>query len=459
MTNECYLSLFSTSQSTEEKLGSVVTCHETYHMWRRGTPGPPMTMELQGSNSSYITPQAMEMLYALTVARGIKGINFYMFVGGENPPGFDNVTGKTYDVSAPIALDNSERPHGAVIRKLAKVTRSIGESLRYSEPLRDLTLGWYVPYESALLVADDAAMPDVTRLLNMFNTGDFGLSDAMSLQALMVLSSVSFGCVDLERDEDVLADSKQLWVGTADFMSREVQERLARYVQGGGHLVLMPTIPRTDDAMQPCEVLLDLVLGDGERPRFPDSEPRAALLVETIQGRRGEILIAPGPVTRFELPVDAEPVAWLAQGHVPCAFTRPVGDGRVTVIGFQLQYMPTESPDQKNFLVDLVEGDGHSRHAWTAHPQLTAMQLGSSGDGFLCVVNPVDIPASTKVTYSTPSGERESLPVVLDGMGFTGRDARLLPVSLDLGSGLELRHSTWELIGRDRKDTAFDLSF
>jgi hypothetical protein len=211
--------------------------------------------------------------------------------------------------------------------------------------------------------------------------------------------------------------------------------------------------------MQPCEVLLDLVFGDGVSPTFPDAEPQGALLVETIEGRGGEILIASGPVTTFELPGNAEPVAWLAEGHVPCAFTRPVGRGRVTVIGFQLQYMPTESPDQKKFLVDLVEGDGHRRHAWTANPQLTAMQLGSSGDGFLCVINPVDIPASTKVTYSTPAGDRESLPVVLDGMGFTGRDARLLPVSLDLGSGLELRHSTWELIGRDQTDSGFELSF
>jgi hypothetical protein len=87
------------------------------------------------------------------------------------------------------------------------------------------------------------------------------------------------------------------------------------------------------------------------------------------------------------------------------------------------------------------------------------MQLGSSGDGFLCVINPVDLPASTKVTYTTPSGERKGFPIAMDGISFVGKDARLLPLSLDLSGGLTLRHSTWELIGRQRENGGWELRF
>ena len=39
LTNECYVSLFSATQSTEQKVAHVIATHEAYHMWRGPGPG------------------------------------------------------------------------------------------------------------------------------------------------------------------------------------------------------------------------------------------------------------------------------------------------------------------------------------------------------------------------------------------------------------------------------------
>ncbi|MDP9296721.1 MAG: beta-galactosidase, partial [Actinomycetota bacterium] len=307
LTNECYLSLFGPNSCPEQKVGDVVATHETYRMWRRGH-GPAITMELQGSNSTYITPSAMELLYAVTVARGIKGVNFFMMVGGRNPAGFENVTGRGYDISAPIAADGSTRPHADVIGKLSRVLEAGGASLLDAQPLRDTWIGCWVPYERAAIVGGEGPLRELADVLSTtWNGGDMGLSDAASLPALMTLGSVSYGCLDLDRASDEeLGALPQLWIPGLSFLGREVQSKLLRYAGGGGHLLMLPSCPDTDERGEPCADLWDAVMA-GVRRNAPDprTSPDAMAMLETPEN---ESLVAPGAVTTFELPGDVEPL-------------------------------------------------------------------------------------------------------------------------------------------------------
>jgi len=446
LTNECYLSLFSSTRATEEKVGNVIATHETYNMWCGPDQGPRVTMELQGSNSTYLTPGSMELLYALTVARGIRGVNYFMMVGGANPPGFENATGAEYDICAPIGLDGTERPHYAVIKKLSRVVRAAESQILSAEPLRDTWLGCYVPYEDAALVGGDV-MFDVRAVDRLFSSGDMGLSDAPSLAALMALGSVSFGCLDLERTCDgELRAARQLWVPGLEFMSAEVQQRLADYARGGGRLVLTPGVPRCDESMAPCDTLMELAFGDAPRPDFAYVGPGPSTYTH-LRGPAGESIVAPGAVAAFSgLPADADVLVWTTEDDVPCAFTRTVGQGTVTVLGFRLQYMATASPRQKDFVVGLVEAGGHALHARTSSPDAMAFELAGPDGGLVCVVNPAGLPMSTTVTYTPPGSDERALFPLSGEIAMTGQGARLLPVGLQLAGGAVLRHATWELI-------------
>jgi len=316
LTNECYLSLFAATATAEQKIGAVLACHETYRMWCGPTQGPPVTMELQGSNATFLTPASMELLYALTVARGIKGINWYMLVGGANPPGFEGLTGSEYDIDAPISADGRVRPHYRTIAKLTRIVRAAEAEIAAAEPLRDVWLGCYGPYERAALSAADAVL-DVRAITETFNYGDIGQSDAGSLAVLLALTGVSFGCTDLERaapasaalpwtaslrsparSDGGLAAAAQLWAPGVAFMDERTQHALSGYVAGGGHLVLLPGVPALDEHARPCTLLQDFIW-DGANPSanpFPSLGGPPEVSLSTSEGPASGLSTGPGPL-------------------------------------------------------------------------------------------------------------------------------------------------------------------
>ncbi len=460
LTNEVYLSLFGPNACDERKLGDILASHETYTgVWLRDH-GPAISMELQGANSTNITPGAMELLYAITVARGIKGINIYMMVGGENPPGFENVTGRGYDISAPIAKDGHERPHAGVLRKLARIIEAGGHALLEAEPLRDTWIGCLATLERAAVVGGEGPMRAAAELLTTtFSGGEMGMSNASSLPALMANASVSFGAVDLERaTPEELAALPQVWIPGLPHLDRTVQETLVAALALGAHLVILPEVPRRDERSAPCELLWDACMGGVEvTPPDARAAPEAMHMLTTPEG---ESMVAPGRRWSFTLPEDARALAHDANTGLPVGFSRPVGSGRATVLGFHLQYVPNEQDDQKDFLERIVTGGGEHRLATRpTDRRVAAMQLQSPSGSFVCLVNPVELPASTRVRCTTPRGEALTFPQAVDGVAFDRAGARLLPVGLDLGGGVTLEHATWELLGIDRGAAGLVLTF
>jgi len=455
LTNEVYLSLFGPNSCDERKLGDIVASHETYTgVWLRGH-GPAISMELQGANSTNITPGAMELLYAMTVARGIKGINIYMMVGGENPAGFENVTGRGYDIGAPIAKDGSERPHAGVLRKLAKVIDAGGRALLDAEPLRDTWIGCLATLERAAIVGGDAMAAAAELLTTTFSGGDMGMSNASSLPALMVNASVSFGAVDLERaTPQELAALPQVWIPGLPHLDRAVQETLVAALGLGAHLVILPEVPRRDEHGAQCELLWDACMGGVQvTPPDPRASPEAMHMLTTPQG---ESLVAPGRRWSFDLPPDAQALAHDMKSGRPVAFTRGVAGGRVSVLGFHLQFVPNEQDDQKDFLERIVTDDGARPLATRATDRrIAAMQLHSSTGCFVCLANPVELPVSTRVRCTTPGGSEMTFPQVIDGITLEGTGARLLPVGLNLGGGITLEYATWELLAVDGHTLTF----
>ena len=453
LTNECYVTLFGATGSPEQKVAHVIACHETYHMWRGPDQGPAFTMELQGSNSSFIAPGVMEMLYAVTIARGIRGFNIFMLVGGENPAGFENGTGREYDLDAPIGLEGEIRPHAAVLARQMRVVRAIEPELLGAEPLRDTWIACYVPYESAALVAGRGVFGDTgAAVTGMFSNGDFGLSNAPSLSALLTLSGVSWGALDLERSGGVAWErARQLWVPGLEFMSRAVQERLADWMAAGGHLVILPAVPMVDEQMTPCRVLADAIFGADSAPVFPSFEPEPIGWSQVRTDDNGSLAIR-GKLAPLAVPADATAIAWAEDGAV-VAFRRPVGAGSATVIGFRLQYHPVGGQDQFAFATSIVEASVGPRAAVADFPGAIALELAGPGGGLLCLVNPVERSQSSRVRYTVPGTRQPAfMPTVLPAITMAARGARLLPLGIKLGRGLAIRYATAELVARSATD-------
>jgi beta-galactosidase len=384
----------------------------------------------------------------------MRGINYFMMVGGANPRGFEGHTGAEYDVSSPISADGARGAQYGVIAKLSRMIKGwIDDNFAGATVLRDVWLGCYQPYEAALFSAPEEIL-GLHGFDDAFNAGDIGQSEVGSFASLLACNSVSFGCIDLQSaTTEQLAPVRQLWLPGGPFLSRVVQERLADYVEDGGHLVVMPGLPSLDEAMRPCSVLSDRLLGPGT------PEPRSEVTGATaLYGDMGEVVVASGTLRRWQLPADATPLLLDRDGSV-CAFSRSVGKGSVTLLGFSLRYAPTAGRGQHDFVRRLVERDGGELAASAAPQPGAAFQLQGDEAGVVCVVNPVELPLSARVRYSTREGTRRELPLQLEGLDFRGRGARLLPVSVDLDEGAMLVHATWELLERARRDGEVVLQF
>ena len=449
LTNECYLSLFSATDSGEQKVAHVMACHEAYHMWRGPDQGPAFTMELQGSNSSFIPSGVMEWLYAVTLARGIRGFNVYMLVGGENPPGYELGTGREYDLDAPIGFEGQLRPHAAVLARQIRVARAIEAELLAAEPLRDTWIACHTPYEAAAMVGGRGVFADIAEAASgLFSSGDFGMSTAPSLSALLTLANVSWGSLDLERaDSEAWHRARQLWLPGLDFMAESIQIRLVEWMRAGGQLVVLPAIPTVDQRMDPCIVLAGAIYGPSDVPVFPafEAHPKGWSQVRTEAG--GSIAVQ-GQLANLQPPLDAVPIAWAEDGSV-VGFRRSIGGGSATVLGFRLQYHPVGGRDQFAFAIEVVERAVGPRAASADALPVVALELAGPEGGLVCLVNPVELAVSTGLTYTTPGdSQRARMPLLLPGIGFAGRGARLLPIGIDLGPGRRLRHATAELLER-----------
>lgn len=496
LTAEIYLSLFATAAFSEEKLGALLAGLEAARLWVR----PELVvMELQASNASYLPPGAVELVDALVVARGGRGVNHYMAVGGANPPEYAGVTGENYDLWAPIGPNGERRPHLAPIAKLsAMVDAWIGDELAGARAVSDVGILVDPTWEAAALGGAGAAF-GVDDLLEQFDTGLLGLSTAASLPALLGLASIAFECVPLaalrsdagpppataggrpvESGEggpaEPAAVPRTLVLPGVQALPREVEWALVTYVLAGGHLVVTPRLAELDEELRPSGVLSRVLFarggGPGETLRGPEVVVERVTSEPTESSGGSPAQVRPGWATIYEPPPGTEVVAVAARhGDAdrtarPCGLRQRVGQGHVTLLGFSLRYDPMAGDGQYRFLSDLLPWPERPRVRTSAPPVAGFLLEGPKGRA-LCLVNPTELPLEVAVEVgpaSRPAGGGVApssgggplrLPLHLQGVRFGGRGARLLPLGVDLGGELEgvdlrLWWSSAEVVGRSR---------
>lgn len=494
LTAEIYLSLFQTSALSEQKLGALLAGLEAARLWARPDF---VVMELQASNASYLPPGAVELVDALAVARGARGVNHYMAVGGANPPEYAGVTGENYDLWAPIGPEGERRPHLAPIAKLSRMVRAwLADDVADARPVSDLGILVDPSWEAAVLSGAGAAF-GVDDLLEQFDTGLLGLSDAASLPALLSLASIAFECVPLAAFRPdgapppvpkagpprVSGEEGRAAAGSLPTtlvlpgvraLPEEVEWALAAYVLAGGHLVVTPRLAEVDEELRPSGVLARVLFAGGGGPAETLEGPEV-VVARAAGGPSGSpAQLRPGWATLYEPPPGAEVVA-VAGRHGdaaarPSGLRRRLGRGYLSLLGFPLRYDPMAGDGQYRFLCDLLPWPTRPRVRTSAPPAAGFLLSGPKATA-LCLVNPTELPLEVAVEISPPPGGAVGageggalrLPVELPGVRFAGRGARLLPLGVELGrdlGGVDLRlwWSSAEVVGRSRSPRGLELT-
>ena len=300
--------------------------------------GPVWAAEFQaGTREHHVKSDAndMETFYYASLAHGLKGLNYYMFSQGINPPG-KGFFGKTFYFQTPLNAQGVPSALYAVTKRYADFIRREGEDLLMSTTRAAICVGLYKPYfyteltTSQLLKERRLDVGKIGLTLDPRFVREEVLFNGL-LRSLQTLN-LNYDMQDLEESAvSKLLKYKQLWVVATEYMDDATQSLLVDYVHKGGHLVLYPAVPTLDLYLNPCTTLrdgLDLRFQTGASPNKVDVfglEGVYSFLREKQEFQGAE----------------RDAVARTKTGSV-CGIRKTVGKGWIVAFGFAFGYTTDE---------------------------------------------------------------------------------------------------------------------
>jgi beta-galactosidase len=284
---------------------------------------PPTVFELpSGSLSDWppITPEDARACYWTNVALGAKGINYYIYTGGPNPPGC-GTTSDIYDYGAAVGADGEVRP-------LYQVQKELGRFLKarpwLAETGRECDCRLGLDFESARAEKywkgrgeELFAPPEAWTFLRKGP-----LSSAFC-------ASLSPAFCNLDADDWTVDTSTPVVVAASCSMSRARQERIVRFLEAGGRVLFAPVLPGLDESLRRCTVLADFLGRPIARPAGKTFVRISVVGVENVYNN-GEVFLwerlPRGAVVVGTDEVSGRPVAWEI---------RTRGGGHAVVLGFR----------------------------------------------------------------------------------------------------------------------------
>ncbi len=339
-------------------------------------------------------PNEMELFYLACLARGMSGMNLYMFSQGQNPPG-RGALGPTFYWETPLGTDGTENGLYPVTKKLGQIIKTFGPALLQTE--KPVTTGvlFYRPYfHDEFFYPVFGGVPKIEPQAiglqydpkTMRNTYFFD-----GFLRIMTMQNREFEFIDPEITKADPEKYRQLWVLSLEYMDPATQEQLVTYVEQGGHLLIWPGLPDRDLRLNPCQLM---------KKRFGINEGTPRVCPENAKIEIFEFkdinVLSPIRVFKTERTDNRETTEFATTTDgACCGLTRRIGRGQVTVLGACFGYNIEEhlavfarlaAPEPEPSLVKL------SNPALQYH-----LRLGEDY-AFLFLLNYTPIPQETEVS-------------------------------------------------------------
>lgn len=410
----------------EDQLGEIAYKMGIYRPLVKKAGTPPLSIETQAYLAHHIDADEAELLYQTIMAYGINNINYYLMVGGESPRGFGCHTGKSWDISCPIALDGKRRPHFDVIQRLGQFHALHGARLANTETVADIAVGYYEPYEACALLEINPNQDfeeSVQGFYQEYLLGDRGFLTLLSM------SGVNFDMVNLQTASvDDLLRYGQLWVYALNFLDEGVQKRLVEFVRLGGKLVTLPGIPHLNENMDNADIMSELYPAKLVNQVKAESVWRLVPFL-AVDADGIEEMVVKDYLRNFEL-TDESPIAWDSRTKKPCAYRRAFGKGNATLVGFKIQYYPSFHDFNRRFIQHILSLDRVKRSAYSRNMDLLVVERRGQGYSYLFVLNPTGLPLKSRVTFMDPSDRKpRTIPKILDGIELKSRGGLILAIN------------------------------
>ncbi len=334
---------------------------------------PPSVLELPGgspSDTPPILPNDLLACYMTNLAMGMKGCNYYIFTGG---PNFENTGGSTdiYDYNALVHADGSLNETFESLKTFHAFCNSHTWMQRGGRKASaNVGFEWMATREES----DDFGGETV---------GPFKFTTGGVLYA-MFCGGYAPRLAELN---EALDDSMPLIVPCGVGMSENAQKNVVSYIQKGGKVLLIGSLPQTDLDFAPCTLLADAIGGSVQKPYKPRAIRFDAL--GNVNGQAAAYVFT-------EMPEHAEILAIETVSGKPCCIEKRLGEGRVI-------YLAGESVmtcfDQARMMEYLLCRLGAKKCVESSNRNIfTSLWEDRQGHRVLFVMNLYSSPQSTVVT-------------------------------------------------------------
>ena len=388
----------------------------------------PVCFEFQGGwYNAKIPLNTTHLHQRLGFAHGLKGLSYYMWVGGTNPRGW-GTTGDSYDYDCAIQEDGADGRRQPVMDLFLNFTRANEETTLESEKVAEIGLAYYHPYAywcaslNSRLAGLDYNIGSEQNRLNLFEDTLMGLG-------------FNFEYFDLEyAGWRVLSKYKLLVVPLYDFLDEHLQKSLLNFASNGATLLIGPNIPHLGRNMEPCTVLWDALK---IRP-LESAETESVDLMDN-----GKLSIPKVTLLKAESD-DAVPVAKVSGSNQICGYLKKIGNGQVITLGFLPRPQDKEGMDAiLSFFAGLrIEPTVRSRE-----PEVNVVErISPDGSALLYVTNLSEKTVETDIQYIDPSNPDK--PSEIHGVKVAKRSAMVWPINFKTRLG-EIKYLTSEIVAVD----------
>jgi beta-galactosidase len=343
---------------------------------------PPTVFEMpSGSCCDWppITPEDERACYLANVALGAKGINYYIYTGGPNPPGCGTTT-DIYDYGAPVGP-------GGEVRPLYRVQKELGLFLKerpwLAEAEREADCRLVLDFEAARSEKYWKGRGDVA-----FSPPDAWAFLRKGPLMTAMCASLSPEFCDLGSDKWTSDASTPVVVAASSSMSAEKQERLVKFLKRGGQALVAPVLPALDENMKKCTILADFLGRPAMRPTGKDFV-RLTIAGAVNVYMNGEAFLW------TKLPRGAEVVGTDEVSGLPIAWEMKTrGGGRALVLGFRWMQAMRE---HERMLRALLERLGLTPRVQCDNPNVWTSLRTSGGRSALFLMNLLSAPQTAAV--------------------------------------------------------------
>ena len=394
---------------------------------------------------------AVDLKARMCIAQGNRLLNYYLIAGGRNyrmdktvGDGNDRIafTGERHGFAAPIGPEGKLNYTYPRMKQSIKTIMGVSDKLALMNEEHDDVSFAFIPdyFMTEYRYPKSEKMKEI--YANIEANRAYGAWEIMGRS--MLLAGYRFTAVDIQNKLLTVEKTPVLALPSAKYLHAYIQQKLVKYLETGGSILLYGELPLFDMEGNPCTILAD-ALGLTYVKNLKDGfEKYLSLTAKNWAAPRPEMRVHHAQI--FEMSKGTS-LFEVYGTNESCGFDIPIGNGRAIV--FSMSYRC--DLDLFKTALELLGATAELTHDETEHGIFMTSTKNADNERFIHILN---LDGFDKQFHIYDMGKK-----LLDGRTFTlhSKDAIMLPINLNIHDVIIL-YATAEIVGYDEFQIHFRLT-